>query len=136
MLGAEFGERLKVLLKAHGSQVDLAKALGSSRQGLSKLASKNPGDPKISTLMKICELTGVNLTWLVTGEGPKMAADLGGAKPADNEEMVPASEVKAILDDIIVRQNEVSGLIAQVALELSGSKDPKLNRLVRALLGE
>lgn len=55
--------------KGHGRSIILAKQLETSIAGAQKWLNCNaiPSTPK---LVKICEMTGVNLNWLLYSEGP------------------------------------------------------------------
>jgi len=74
--GEDFIERLKVLIDDAGSAEKLAKLSGVSSRNISKYLSGT--DPSRTRLIKLAKGSGVNLSWLAAGEGPK---DVGSVIP-------------------------------------------------------
>lgn len=63
-----FKERLAYLWRNNLKPAAIAKAIGMSQPGFSRIWSEG-GLPNTETLIKIKESTGCNLNWLLTGEG-------------------------------------------------------------------
>jgi transcriptional regulator with XRE-family HTH domain len=63
-----FAERLRQVAAAYGSTSSLARTLGRSEGALRKWL-RGKSEPNVSDLRAICELTGTNVEWLVTGRG-------------------------------------------------------------------
>lgn len=58
------------------SQVAMAEKMGVARQTYLDIES-GKNDPKISYLMKVCDITDVSLSWLVSGnEEDKLCIDI------------------------------------------------------------
>ena len=69
----EAGRRLKALREMlEMSQADLANKLGVSQKAISQW-ERGERDIPTTMLLKLHELTGVNLHWLLTGEGEPFA---------------------------------------------------------------
>ena len=65
-----FPSRLREALESYGRTSRAAKAIGRSEGAVRKwLAGKS--QPNVSDLRAICDLTGFNVEWLVTGRGPR-----------------------------------------------------------------
>ena len=72
-----FAERLRQVLKGHGSASALAKAIGRSEGAVRKWL-RAESEPNVTDLRAICEVTHIRIHWLVTGEGPREQAELEG----------------------------------------------------------
>lgn len=67
------GTRLRKLREESGEkQPQLARLAGVTKQAISRIERDEIKDPSASTLEPIARHYGVNLKWLLTGEGPKM----------------------------------------------------------------
>lgn len=94
----KFNDRLAALLKALDlSQIQLSRSTGISRTAISEYASGR-SSPTVLVIEKIAISTGVNLNWLITGEGEMF---LSGTTPqavipiAD----IPRENLKAWIDN-------------------------------------
>lgn len=50
---------------------ELAKLIGVSRQALNQMELDKTKNPKPENLLKIADITGYELRWLITGKGPQ-----------------------------------------------------------------
>jgi len=75
------GIRIRNLREASGeNQTQLARIAGVTKQAISRIERDEIKDPSASTLEPIGRHYGVNLKWLLTGEGPRMRSkDIGSA---------------------------------------------------------
>lgn len=72
MKNSSIGQRVIECRKEKGmTQAELIKASGLSGQTIVNL-EKNYYAPNISTILKISEIFGVTLDWLIIGKGPKL----------------------------------------------------------------
>lgn len=72
MKNSSIGQRVIECRKEKGmTQAELIKASGLSDQTIVNL-EKNYYAPNISTILKISEIFGVTLDWLIIGKGPKL----------------------------------------------------------------
>jgi phage repressor protein C with HTH and peptisase S24 domain len=77
------GIRIRNLREASGeSQALLARLAGVTKQAISRIERDEIKEPSASTLEPIARHYGVNLKWLLTGEGPKMK---GGSVSLEDE---------------------------------------------------
>ena len=65
-----FAERLRQVLKGHGSASSLAKAIARSEGAVRKWL-RGESEPNVTDLRAICHATQTRIHWLVTGEGPR-----------------------------------------------------------------
>lgn len=93
---SSFKERLVFLWKSEAKQAKIAKDIGMTIAGFSRIWNEE-GLPKAEILKKIKELKGCSIDWLLTGEGePFPHATKGGCaavsdtlgNPVDTEEFV------------------------------------------------
>lgn len=49
-------------------QREFSRLLGLSQQAVSKIERGDSNDPRVSTILKVSQVTGVSLRWLITGE--------------------------------------------------------------------
>jgi transcriptional regulator with XRE-family HTH domain len=68
-----FAARLRQVVDAYGSTTALARTLGRSEGALRKWL-RGKSEPNVSDLRAICELTGTNVEWLVTGRGSRVGS--------------------------------------------------------------
>jgi transcriptional regulator with XRE-family HTH domain len=68
-----FAARLRQVVEAHGSTSAFARSLGRSEGALRKWL-RGQSEPNVSDLRAICEMTGTNVEWLVTGRGSRGGA--------------------------------------------------------------
>ena len=61
-------------------QTELANAAGMARSGVARIESGKGGTPRRSSLIAIAFATGVDLTWLETGETPDPDNPVGGSE--------------------------------------------------------
>jgi transcriptional regulator with XRE-family HTH domain len=66
-----FAARLRQVVDAYGSTSALARQLGRSEGALRKWV-QGKSEPNVTDLRQICELTGTNVEWLVTGRGTRL----------------------------------------------------------------
>ena len=62
-----FQDRLKILVDAVGNPNAFARLTGLSVSGLKRYL--NGGEPSVTKLLQVCDATGVNANWLMTGKG-------------------------------------------------------------------
>ncbi len=65
-----FAERLRQVLKGHGSASSLAKAIERSEGAVRKWL-RGESEPNVTDLRAICQATQTRIHWLATGEGPR-----------------------------------------------------------------
>lgn len=71
-----FAARLREVIDAYGSANGLAKAIGRSEGAVRKWL-RGDSEPNVTDLRSICEQTGTNIEWLVTGRGQREAPPQG-----------------------------------------------------------
>ena len=67
-----FAERLRQVLKTHGSASSLAKAIARSEGAVRKWL-RAESEPNVTDLRALARVTQTRIEWLVTGEGPAEA---------------------------------------------------------------
>ncbi len=89
------GSRIRHARKAKGlKQADIAQHFGIARTNLSAWENDDHG-PELAKLEPLARLLGVEVGWLMSGDGPG-PVDLDYKRPASNPE-APASSIPAIL---------------------------------------
>ena len=63
-----FAARLREVIDAYGSASGLAKAIDRSEGAVRKWL-RGESEPNVTDLRSLCEQTGTNIEWLVTGQG-------------------------------------------------------------------
>ncbi|QNT60333.1 bacteriophage CI repressor helix-turn-helix domain protein [Neisseria musculi] len=86
-----FKERLTYLWRDNLKPAAIAKAIGMSQPGFSRIWSEG-GLPNTETLIKIKESTGCNLNWLLTGEGEPYADAVSGLNDAKGGNATAAAD--------------------------------------------
>jgi transcriptional regulator with XRE-family HTH domain len=95
-----FPGRLREALESYGSASKAADAIGRSEGAVRKwLHGKS--QPNVSDLRAICEITGVNVEWLVTGHGNKHGIP-GADSPAAPVYVPPAAITYRLLAEAAV----------------------------------
>lgn len=70
------GERVKTARLAKGwNQPELAKAAHISKQAVSQIETGTTKNPKPENILKIADVTGYEIRWLISGEGPQTSKD-------------------------------------------------------------
>lgn len=89
----DLGARIKQFAKAaYGTQTALAKEIGTTSGQLSDYVSgrKSPG----TEILRRLAIAGLNIHWLLTGEGEMLAADnVSGPRLVSPEEIEPHGEI-------------------------------------------
>ena len=70
---AELGDRIRLSARRVGKQREVAAAIGVSVCHLGRL-QRGASEASRSALIKLAQLSGVRLEWLLTGEGPRYGA--------------------------------------------------------------
>ena len=103
----DFAERLTALAKQKGGTAALAQSAGISKRTLEKWLSGET-QPKADALKKIAKETGVDLNWLITGEG----SPEGGSSSTDLV-FVPQLPVRASAGaGAVVEQEQPAAMLA------------------------
>lgn len=95
-----FCEKLVLLRKQNEfSQEQLAEQLGVSRQAVSKWES-GASAPDLDKMVRLSELFGVSLDYLVKDDAPQTLQEDGGALPGEEARVVSMEEANAYLDTV------------------------------------
>jgi len=78
-----FAQRVLSLRRQHEPLNAFAKRIGVSRSQMNNWRTEQKPDPKISMIIRICDATGADLRWLVTGEGERDGSNPTGRLMAD-----------------------------------------------------
>jgi transcriptional regulator with XRE-family HTH domain len=138
-----FAARLRQVLRAHGSASALAKAIGRSEGAVRKWL-RGESEPNVTDLRAICEMTQTRIEWLASGQGPREAAGVADAAPADGghalldlrllEAVMSAIDQQLSAADLELTAPKRSALIAaayDLARDRKGLDAEAVARLVR-----
>lgn len=127
MSSGDCGERLKAARGEIGlNQADMAAAVGVSKAAWQSYEYGN-SEPKLSTLQAMAG-QGLSARWLVTGEGPMMAAETETA----------SNPIQLSLDDDLLRDTieALEEVLAEQGLSLAPDKKAKAIALTYELFAE
>jgi len=113
--------RLRQCAEIAGSGDELARRAAIPRRTLEYYLAGDT-DPKAKRLTAIVEVTGVNGHWLLTGVGPKLAAEAASA-PMRLTDMVDASKLGVALQ-------EVEKCLAAMQRDISAEQRARIAMLV------
>jgi len=91
-----FAARLKQVVRDHRNTSSLAKAIGRSEGALRNWLTQR-SEPVVGDVLRICEITGTRVEWLMIGRGPRKESELSQVR----EPQVPYSP--ASLDEALLR---------------------------------
>jgi transcriptional regulator with XRE-family HTH domain len=94
-----FPGRLREALESYGPASAVAKAIGRSDGAVRKWL-RGESEPTVSDLRAICEITLVNVEWLVTGRGNKQGVTSIGETPKPPYQGVPPLNYD-LMDEVI-----------------------------------
>jgi transcriptional regulator with XRE-family HTH domain len=83
-----FAERLRQVLKAHGSAIGLARDIARSEGAVRKWL-RGESEPNVTDLRALCAITQTRIEWLVTGEGPRQSAAAAAAGSTPGQAPLP-----------------------------------------------
>lgn len=100
----EFPVRLRQAIEAYGSVTALANVIDRSEGAVRKWLRGN-SEPNVSDLRAICDATGANIDWLVTGRGesllvPKAVREAQGVYRADASSAMDYALLESIMDTV------------------------------------
>ena len=96
------GHRLKNLRIEHGdTQSFVGKLAGVTKQAISKIERLGIVEPAGSTLEPVARHYGINLRWLISGEGPKMRTDEVRAEPDGWADILGVRQAAALGDGAV-----------------------------------
>jgi transcriptional regulator with XRE-family HTH domain len=124
-----FAARLRQVLRAHGSASALAKVIGRSEGALRKWL-RGQSEPNVTDLRALGEATQTRIEWLVSGHGPRDAADIAAPEspdrgsasrdgPAGHRHPAPGGLDLSLLEAVMTAVDEQLRLAALVALPAS-----------------
>ncbi len=119
-----FAERLRQVIKTHGSASSLAKAVARSEGAVRKWL-RGESEPNVTDLRALGEVTQTSIEWLVRGQGPREAPPTRSptpeAAPAPRHPLNDANAALdlALLEDVLARVDEQ---VRAARMELSPAK--------------
>jgi len=103
------GKRIEFSANKFGGRKALATAIGVSERTLNAYIA-GESSPQIDKLQRIADRAGVNLSWLVTGEGTEISTSSAAAdnyKPIDKRIPIYGTAAGSVIGSIAIKQEPI-----------------------------
>lgn len=123
-------------------QIDLAKRMGIAQGAVSNVLAGRRPSASARTLQAYADALGLNVQWVMTGEGPKLAGGTEDADPQQRPREQTGSDLRGLLNQFVdlaarISENEIGPVVVgeRRFREYVTDREPQHAHLIDEFLG-